>query len=59
MYTFAYTFAGVCSYKGYALSDRFAALLMTRNHGTVMSLSYDALAQGERKGRGGEKEGPT
>lgn len=36
--------AGV--YKRCALSDRFAASLMTRNHGTVMSLSYDALCPG-------------
>lgn len=42
--SYTYTFAGV--YKRYALSDRFAASLMTRNHGTVMSLSYDALCPG-------------
>lgn len=42
--SYTYTFAGV--YKRCALSDRFAASLMTRNHGTVMSLSYDALCPG-------------
>lgn len=39
-------------HKGYALSDRFAAPLMTRNHGTVMSLSYDAPCPGREDARG-------
>lgn len=44
-------------HKGYAFSDRFAASLMTRNHGTVMSLNYDALCPGGGEDARGRKRG--
>jgi len=52
---YVHTCAGVCT-KGTALSDRFAAPLMTRNHGTVMSLSYDAPCPGGEDAQGRKRE---